>query len=159
MVLRSAALRRSLARRSGPVRVCLRRSPPLRRSPSPRALSWSGGTSVELNSIAPGQGAIAGPEYSAGFFAANGPLPVGVENLFHFADDFPVANDNADLTTLVQLELPQALAADERAASVAHHRAHVQPPAAQLLHLREAELFPLLLEAADDADAHAARRQ
>src|SRR5205085_7748539 len=102
-------------------------------------------------------GAIAGPAYSTGFAAASGALPVVVENLFHFSDDFPLANDDAHLPALVQLELAQALAADERAPPVAHDRAHVQPQAAQLLHL-EPGLRPFLLEPTDDPDAHAARR-
>jgi hypothetical protein len=37
-----------------------------------------------------------------------------------------IPNDQTDLASLVELEAPQALAADERPASIAHHGAHVQ---------------------------------
>ena len=72
-----------------------------------------------------------------------------------------VGDDDADLAPLLELESPQALAADERALAVADDRADVQPPARVTLVLDVAA--PLRFEPADDphvdAGLHPLRQQ
>jgi len=73
-----------------------------------------------------------------------GEHPVAPERFFDRADDLGVSDDQAHLAPLVELELPQALTADERAPPVAHDRAHMEPP--RELARVESGILPFLFE-------------
>ena len=78
--------------------------------------------------------------------AALGLRPVLLEDVLHLLDDADVGDDDADFAPLVELEPPQALAADETALAVADDRADVEPPSRKLLALH----VPLGLDPAED---------
>lgn len=62
------------------------------------------------------------PDEEASLF---GQTPIPFEHLREFADDRWLADDDAHLASFVQFELAEALTSDERAAAIAHDRAHV----------------------------------
>src|SRR5581483_11341754 len=80
--------------------------------------------------------------------------PILLEDALHLPDDSLVVDDDADLAALLELELPQALTADERAPAVADDRADVQPLAG-IFFDGELVLVFLRSELADDPDVDA----
>src|SRR3954469_10630393 len=61
-----------------------------------------------------------------------GQPPVGLEHVTHFFRDPFVAHEDADFATAVELELPQALAADKCGAGITDYRSDVKPQVRQL---------------------------
>src|SRR5687768_13867106 len=83
--------------------------------------------------------------------------PVAPEDALTLLDDRGGARDQADLAALVEVQLAQALAADEGPAAVAHDRANVE--AAGKRPGVEGRSLPLLLELAQNSHLHALRCQ
>src|SRR5262245_55143604 len=62
------------------------------------------------------------------FFSGVRRGPVLLEHGNHLADDLRIVDNDANLPAFLELQLAEALAADERARAVADDGPHVQPP-------------------------------
>ena len=74
--------------------------------------------------------------------------PVGLEDRLDLLRETRVVDDHADLAPTIELQLAEALAADESARTITHHRPHVQPQIGKLARLHAGQR---LLDLADYA--------